>query len=133
MESKLELGSYGCETSIRRSAGVPEAAGRLVILDIKEGTEVLATLVSKAPEIGCVEETKTYNSKDSLVVTHLTTNLPACGLSTAERTGSPVLHTLWSYVPVIVLKGTRYSSFRMLMTGFPGPRPLPQSRLRTLQ
>jgi hypothetical protein len=44
------------------------------------------------------EETKTYNSRDSLVVTHPTTNLPACGLSTAERTGSPVLHTLWSYV-----------------------------------
>ena len=43
-------------------------------------------------------EEKTYNSRDSLVVTHLTTNLPACGLSTAERTGSPVLHTLWSYV-----------------------------------
>ncbi|KAJ5128645.1 hypothetical protein N7526_006811 [Penicillium atrosanguineum] len=41
---------------------------------------------------------KTYNSRDSLVVTHPTTNLPACGLSTAERTGSPVLHTLWSYV-----------------------------------
>ncbi|KAJ5682571.1 hypothetical protein N7462_005736 [Penicillium macrosclerotiorum] len=36
--------------------------------------------------------------RDSLVVTHPTTNLPACGLSTAERTGSPVLHTLWSYV-----------------------------------
>ena len=32
------------------------------------------------------------------MVTHPTTNLPACGLSTAERTGSPVLHTLWSYV-----------------------------------
>ncbi|KAJ6117646.1 hypothetical protein N7512_007371 [Penicillium capsulatum] len=41
-------------------------------------------------------KTKTYNSEDSLVVTHLTTNSPACGLSTAERTGSPVLHTLWS-------------------------------------
>ncbi|KAJ5114912.1 hypothetical protein NUU61_000671 [Penicillium alfredii] len=40
---------------------------------------------------------KTYNSQDSLVVTHPTTNWPACGLSTAERTGSPVLHTLWSY------------------------------------
>ncbi|PKY00348.1 hypothetical protein P168DRAFT_244375, partial [Aspergillus campestris IBT 28561] len=35
---------------------------------------------------------------DSHVVTHHTTNRPACGLSTAERTGSPVLHTLWSYV-----------------------------------
>ncbi|RAL15172.1 hypothetical protein BO97DRAFT_411929 [Aspergillus homomorphus CBS 101889] len=34
--------------------------------------------------------------RDSLVVTHPTTNLPACGLSTAERTGSPVFHTLWS-------------------------------------
>ncbi|KOS36763.1 hypothetical protein ACN38_g12472, partial [Penicillium nordicum] len=33
-----------------------------------------------------------------LVVTHPTTNSPACGLSTAERTGSPVFHTLWSYV-----------------------------------
>ena len=43
---------------------------------------------------------KTYNSRDSLVVTHPTTNRPACGLSTAERTGSPVLHTLWSYVLV---------------------------------
>ncbi|KAJ5868120.1 hypothetical protein N7534_002673 [Penicillium rubens] len=42
--------------------------------------------------------TKTYNSEDSLVVTHPTTNSPACGLSTAERTGSPVFHTLWSYV-----------------------------------
>ncbi|KAJ5160571.1 hypothetical protein N7482_007575, partial [Penicillium canariense] len=36
--------------------------------------------------------------QDSHVVTHHTTNWPACGLSTAERTGSPVLHTLWSYV-----------------------------------
>jgi hypothetical protein len=30
------------------------------------------------------------------VVTHPTTNLPARGLSTAERTGSPVFHVLWS-------------------------------------
>ncbi|KAJ9483381.1 hypothetical protein VN97_g10024, partial [Penicillium thymicola] len=44
------------------------------------------------------EKTKTYNSEDSLVVTHPTTNSPACGLSTAERTGSPIFHTLWSYV-----------------------------------
>ena len=53
--------------------------------------DVLADLRNK-------KNTKTYNRRDSLVVTHPTTNLPACGLSTAERTGSPVLHTLWSYV-----------------------------------
>jgi hypothetical protein len=40
----------------------------------------------------------TCNSWDSLVVTHPTTNQPACGLSMAERTGSPVFHTLWSHV-----------------------------------
>ncbi|KAJ6189015.1 hypothetical protein N7519_003923 [Penicillium mononematosum] len=49
-------------------------------------------------------KTKTYNSEDSLVVTHPTTNSPACGLSTAERTGSPIFHTLWSYVSVYVQK-----------------------------
>ena len=48
--------------------------------------------------VGVNKKTKTYNRRDSLVVTHPTTNLPACGLSTAERTGSPVFHTLWSYV-----------------------------------
>ncbi|KAJ5175034.1 uncharacterized protein N7482_000911 [Penicillium canariense] len=47
-----------------------------------------------------LEAKNTYNSQDSHVVTHHTTNWPACGLSTAERTGSPVLHTLWSYVIV---------------------------------
>ena len=50
------------------------------------------------------KKTKTYNSRDSLVVTHPTTNRPACGLSTAERTGSPVFHTLWSYVLISVMK-----------------------------
>jgi hypothetical protein len=41
---------------------------------------------------------KTYNSGDSLVVTHLTTNPPVSCLTRAERTGSRVLKILWSYV-----------------------------------
>jgi hypothetical protein len=45
---------------------------------------------------GRCKKCKTINSRYSLVVTHPTTNLPARGLSTAERTGSPVLHVLWS-------------------------------------
>ena len=43
---------------------------------------------------------KTYNSRYSLVVTHLTTNPPVPCLSTAERTGSSVFMVLWSYVIV---------------------------------
>ncbi|OJJ75294.1 hypothetical protein ASPBRDRAFT_482298 [Aspergillus brasiliensis CBS 101740] len=55
-------------------------------------------LSRKHKNIKIKEKITTYNRRDSLVVTHPTTNLPACGLSTAERTGSPIFHTLWSYV-----------------------------------
>ena len=41
---------------------------------------------------------KTYNSRDSLMVTHLTTNPPVSCLNRAERTGSLVFMILWSYV-----------------------------------
>ena len=43
---------------------------------------------------------KTYNSGDSLVVTHLTTNPPVSCLYMAERTGSLIFMILWSYVSV---------------------------------
>ncbi|KAK0740264.1 hypothetical protein B0T18DRAFT_417565 [Schizothecium vesticola] len=41
---------------------------------------------------------KTYNTRDSLVVTDPTTSLAVTGLSMGERTGSRVLQYLWSYV-----------------------------------
>ncbi|KAF2135347.1 hypothetical protein K452DRAFT_239538, partial [Aplosporella prunicola CBS 121167] len=44
------------------------------------------------------KKAKTYNSWDSLVVTHLTTNQPVHSLCMAERTGCPVFYDLWSYV-----------------------------------
>jgi hypothetical protein len=44
------------------------------------------------------KSTKTYNSGDSPVVTHLTTSPPVRCLNRAERTGSLVFNVLWSYV-----------------------------------
>ncbi|PTB37446.1 hypothetical protein M441DRAFT_149468, partial [Trichoderma asperellum CBS 433.97] len=41
---------------------------------------------------------KTYNSRCSPVVTHLTTNLPLIGLTLGERTGSRIFQWIWSYV-----------------------------------
>jgi hypothetical protein len=41
---------------------------------------------------------KTYNTRDSPVVTHPSTNLAITGLSMGERTGSRVFLCLWSYV-----------------------------------
>ena len=41
---------------------------------------------------------KTYNTRDSLVVTHPTTSLALICLSMGERTGSRVLKWVWSYV-----------------------------------
>ena len=41
---------------------------------------------------------KTYNTRDSLVVTDPTTSLALTGLSMGERTGSRVFQWVWSYV-----------------------------------
>jgi hypothetical protein len=49
-------------------------------------------------EKGPQKTAKTYNSRYSLVVTHLTTNPPVSCLMSAERTGSNILMILWSYV-----------------------------------
>ena len=46
------------------------------------------------------QEKKTYNTRDSPVVTHLSTSLAISSLSRAERTGCRVLYCLWSYVTV---------------------------------
>jgi hypothetical protein len=44
---------------------------------------------------------KTYNTRDSLVVTDPTTSLALTGLSMRERMGSRVLQWVWSYVTVL--------------------------------
>jgi hypothetical protein len=51
---------------------------------------------------------RTYNSGYSLVVTHPTTNPPISSLCMAERTGCPVLLSLWSYVTVILMGEHKY-------------------------
>ncbi|KAF2790453.1 hypothetical protein K505DRAFT_79394 [Melanomma pulvis-pyrius CBS 109.77] len=48
------------------------------------------------------KKSKTYNSRDSPMVTHLTTSPPVSCLCKAERTGSPIFMILWSYVSVQV-------------------------------
>ena len=51
------------------------------------------------------KKNKTYNNRDSLVVTHPTTNRSIWGLIKAERTGYHVFLSLWSYVKVSDLFG----------------------------
>jgi hypothetical protein len=57
------------------------------------------------------KRTKTYNSGDSLVVTHLTTNPPVSCLYMAERTGSLILKILWSYVLILLAQLTHIALF----------------------
>jgi hypothetical protein len=64
---------------------------------------------------GSCKKCKTINSRYSLVVTHPTTNLPARGLSTAERTGSPVFHVLWSIAEDNVKKENICKQFQMIV------------------
>jgi hypothetical protein len=48
------------------------------------------------------QKTKTYNRRDSQMVTHSSTSRPVQCLCMAERTGCPVLTDLWSYVLVYI-------------------------------
>ena len=43
---------------------------------------------------------KTYNRRDSQMITHSSTSRPVQCLCMAERTGCPVLTDLWSYVMI---------------------------------
>jgi hypothetical protein len=47
---------------------------------------------------GGSKKTKTYNRRDSQMVTHSSTSRPVQCLCMAERTGCPVFTDLWSYV-----------------------------------
>jgi hypothetical protein len=47
------------------------------------------------------QKTKTYNRRDSQMVTHSSTSRPVQCLCMAERTGCPVLTDLWSYVLIL--------------------------------
>ena len=51
-------------------------------------------------------EQKTYNTRDSLVVTDPTTNPALSGLTRGERTGSRIFQMVWSYVGELELFGT---------------------------
>ena len=48
-------------------------------------------------------EQKTYNTRDSLVVTDPTTNPALSGLTKGERTGSRIFQMVWSYVRGIAI------------------------------
>jgi hypothetical protein len=68
----------------------------------KQGERVCPlALISQSGSEAKKKKAKTYNSGDSLVVTHLTTNPPVRCLNRAERTGSLVFNVLWSYVEEI--------------------------------
>ncbi|KAJ0144015.1 Alpha-ketoglutarate-dependent sulfonate dioxygenase [Fusarium oxysporum f. sp. albedinis] len=47
---------------------------------------------------------KTYNTRYSLVVTDPTTNPALRGLTMGEQTGPRILHELWSYVTIELVR-----------------------------
>jgi hypothetical protein len=49
------------------------------------------------------KQKKTYNRRDSQMVTHSSTSRPVQCLCMAERTGCPVLTDLWSYVLIGII------------------------------
>ena len=62
----------------------------------KPDTEPLSCLLETL--LSDCKMTKTYNRRDSQMVTHSSTSRPVQCLCMAERTGCPVFTDLWSYV-----------------------------------
>jgi hypothetical protein len=87
---------------VRRDAAVPPST--------IDGPEVLG---DKTKE----ERKKTYNRRDSQMVTHSSTSRPVQCLCMAERTGCPVFTDLWSYVLVSI---NRVLITRRLLKSQPG-------------
>jgi hypothetical protein len=61
------------------------------------------------------KKAKTYNRRDSQMVTHSSTSRPVQCLCMAERTGCPVLTDLWSYVPEVFYCGFYYLRKHVLL------------------
>ena len=68
-------------------------------------SKVVSTWLSCVPSTvghgrptGCKKGPKTYNTRDSLVVTDPTTSLALTSLSMGEQTGSRIFQWVWSYV-----------------------------------
>ncbi|EGZ70125.1 hypothetical protein NEUTE2DRAFT_68964, partial [Neurospora tetrasperma FGSC 2509] len=77
---------------------------------------------------------KTYNTRDSLVVTDPTTSLALTGLSMGERTGSRVFQWVWSYVFVSYPNSVYYIQGKCSSGLFSlAPHPAFRSILSTLQ
>ena len=74
------------------------ASGELQVKGGEWGEERAARELNPANQKKSVHPDIQQLSWDSLVVTHPTTNQPACSLSTTDQTGSPVFCTLWPYV-----------------------------------
>jgi hypothetical protein len=81
-----------------KHSGVRTALGR-------PSTVVRMRSHSRSPSLSrdlrsSIKKAKTYNRRDSQMVTHSSTSRPVQCLCMAERTGCPVLTDLWSYVPI---------------------------------
>ena len=62
------------------------------------GSYLLAKADSHTLRYVLRQKAKTYNRRDSQMVTHSSTSRPVQCLCMAERTGCPVFTDLWSYV-----------------------------------
>ena len=87
----LSFHQFSCQT-VKTVLGRPLTTLPCTIQK-ENGTKASLIRVSHPFTWNISQKSKTYNSRDSLMVTHLTTNPPVSCLNRAERTGSLVVST----------------------------------------
>jgi hypothetical protein len=83
-----------------RAAPQPDCCQKIghAIHEMDFEVEILESTFATSEFIVSSKKAKTYNRRDSQMVTHSSTSRPVQCLCMAERTGCPVLTDLWSYV-----------------------------------
>jgi hypothetical protein len=82
-----------------------DRTAKLGVVDGRRSGQFTSLMKRRIGERGEGEQKdkKTYNRRDSQMVTHSSTSRPVQCLCMAERTGCPVLTDLWSYVQEVNL------------------------------
>jgi hypothetical protein len=89
----MHAGAQKCGTGSRASLSQPN----FVLTETAE-IEIALRQRDDPERLRGHDKTKTYNRRDSQMVTHSSTSRPVQCLCMAERTGCPVFTDLWSYV-----------------------------------
>jgi hypothetical protein len=96
--SASDVASYATDLENKETGGLSEGEIASIFVGCVAAAALTITRFVVNEHRDRQKDKRTYNRRDSQMVTHSSTSRPIQCLCMAERTGCPVLTDLWSYV-----------------------------------